>query len=398
MGPRAALVPVGPALSPHRLARYSRQLSLPGFDEDSQRRLAAARVLVIGAGGLGSATIPYLASAGVGTIGVVDTDVVELSNLHRQTAHGMADIGRSKLDSIRDTVKAIDPEIRVELHPEHLDSNNILGILAPYDLLLDGSDNFPTRYLANDAAAITGVPLVWGAILRYHGQVSVAWADHGPTYRDLFPSPPAPGTVPSCADGGVLPSVCAVIGAIMCSEAIKLITGIGEPLIGTVTTYDALSGRFRDIAYGHSEDSAAITELIDYDVFCGVAAASNVGESVVTEPAPSSHESAHSDVVDSVALAQMLEDGKPLQLIDIREPFERAIAVIEPSDFIPLGSLSDRLGDIRRDVPVVLYCHHGVRSEAALRTLRQAGFENIRHLAGGIDAFSMSSARELARY
>lgn len=393
MRPRGALVPVGPPLSPQRLARYSRQLALPGFDEDSQRRLAAARVLVIGAGGLGSATIPYLASAGVGTIGVVDTDVVELSNLHRQTAHGMADIGRSKLDSIRDTVNAIDPEIRVELHPEHLDSNNILGILANYDLLLDGSDNFPTRYLANDAAAISGTPLVWGAILRYHGQVSVAWAERGPTYRDLFPSPPAPGTVPSCADGGVLPSVCAVIGAIMCSEAIKLITGIGEPLIGSVTTYDALSGTFRDIAYGRSEDAAPITELIDYDVFCGT-----ISHDDSETPRDAASGTENHDVVDSVALSRMLERGEPLQLVDIREPFERAIAIIEPSDFIPLGSLRGRLDEIRKDVPVVLYCHHGVRSEVALRMLRECGFDNVRHLAGGIDAYSATADRELARY
>ncbi len=393
MGPRFALVPVGPALSPHRLARYSRQLTLPGFDEDSQRRLAAARVLVIGAGGLGSATIPYLASAGVGTIGVIDTDVVELSNLHRQTAHGMADIGRSKLDSISDTVKAIDPEIRIERHAEHVDSRNILQILGGYDLLLDGSDNFPTRYLANDAAAIAGKPLVWGAILRYHGQVSVSWADHGPTYRDLFPSPPAPGTVPSCADGGVLPSVCAVIGAIMCSESIKLITGIGEPLLGTVTTYDALTGKFRDLAYGRSDGTAPITELIDYDAFCGIESAQDADADVAAEA-----DAGHPDIVDAAELARMLDQGDALQLVDIREPFERAIAVIEPSDFIPFGSLGGRLGDIRRDVPVVLYCHHGVRSDAALRMLRQAGFGNVRHLAGGIDAYSLTAARELARY
>ncbi len=396
VGSLGALVPVGPPLEPQRLARYSRQLSLPGFDEDAQRRLAAARVLVIGAGGLGSATIPYLASAGIGTIGIVDTDVVELSNLHRQTAHGMADLGRKKLDSISDTVKDIDPEIRVELHPEHLDSHNILGILANYDLLLDGSDNFPTRYLANDAAAIAGKPLVWGAILRYHGQASVAWAGHGPTYRDLFPSPPAPGTVPSCADGGVLPSVCAVIGAIMCSETIKLITGIGEPLIGTVATYDALTGRFRDIAFGAADDTAPITELIDYDEFCGVSSAPDT-ETIDTVDIKATT-SVNRDTVDSPELAGMLERGDPLQLIDIRESFERAIAVIDPSDFIPLGSLGSRLEEIRRDIPVVLYCHHGVRSDAALRMLRQAGFDNIRHLAGGIDAYSVTTASDMARY
>jgi len=385
---RGPLVPVGAPLDPVRLARYSRQLSLPGFDEDAQRRLAGARVLVIGAGGLGSATIPYLASAGIGTIGIIDTDVVELSNLHRQISHGLADLGRRKLESISDTVRAIDPAIQLQLHDERLDSSNALRIFADYDLVMDGSDNFATRYLANDAAAISGKPLVWGAILQFHGQASVAWAEYGPTYRDLFPSPPPPGSIPSCAEGGVLPSVCAVIGAIMCSESIKIITGIGEPLIGTVTTYDALSGRFREISYRTIDDAAPITELIDYDAFCGA--------SPVNQSQPSSM--TNHDTVAPDELAHMLERGDPLQLIDIREPFERAIATIEPSDFYPMGGLGDRLDDISRDLPVVLYCHHGVRSESALRMLRSAGFDNVRHLSGGIDAYSATVAPHLAKY
>lgn len=382
------LVEPGAPLDPERLARFSRQLSLPGFDEAAQRRLANARVLVIGAGGLGSATVPYLAAAGVGTIGIIDTDVVELSNLHRQIVHGVADIGRSKLDSIAESVAAIDPETTVIQHGEHLDSSNILGILANYDILLDGSDNFPTRYLANDAAVLAQKPLVWGAILRYAGQVSVSWAEHGPTYRDLFPSPPPPGSVPSCAEGGVLPSVCAVIGALMGAETIKIITGIGEPLVGTVTTYDALTGRFREIPFGRTEEASPVTELIDYEAFCGVERMTSGTTRV--EP--------HSDSVEPEELARLLDAGDELQVVDIREPYERTIAVIEPSDFLPLGSLMEHLDSIRRDAPVVLYCHSGVRSAYALRLLRNAGFSNVSHLAGGIDRYSMAVAPALVRY
>ena len=358
----------------------------------AQRRLANARVLVIGAGGLGSATVPYLASAGVGTIGIIDTDVVELSNLHRQIVHGVADIGRSKLDSIADSVAAIDPATTVIKHSEYLDSGNILGILSNYDVLLDGSDNFPTRYLANDAAVLTGKPLVWGAILRYAGQVSVAWSEHGPTYRDLFPTPPPPGSIPSCAEGGVLPSVCAVIGAIMSAETLKIITGIGAPLIGTVTTYDALTGRFREIPYGRSDDAARVTELIDYEVFCGVAQEPDAAASATASAAPLAH------TIEPEELALLLGSGRELQVIDIREPFERAIASIEPSDFLPLGTLMDHLDAIRRDAPVVLYCHAGARSAHALMLLRNAGFDNVSHLAGGIDRYSVTVAPSLVRY
>lgn len=382
------LVSPSAPLEPERLARFSRQLSLPGFDEVAQRRLANARVLVIGAGGLGSATVPYLASAGVGTIGIIDTDVVELSNLHRQIVHGVADIGRSKLDSIAESVAAIDPTTKVICYGKHLDSSNILGILADYDVLLDGSDNFPTRYLANDAAVLSGKPLVWGAILRYSGQVSVSWAEHGPTYRDLFPAPPPPGSIPSCAEGGVLPSVCAVIGALMSAETIKIITGIGEPLIGTVTLYDALTGRFRELAYGRSDEVAPITELIDYKLFCGMSDKAKVESDLVPLGRNlTSHE-----------LAQLIAAGGELQLVDIRESYERAIAAIEPSDFLPLGSLMQHLDTIRRDAPVVLYCHSGGRSAHALRLLQDAGFDNVSHLAGGIDDYSVKIDTNLVRY
>ncbi|MEO7348812.1 MAG: ThiF family adenylyltransferase [Terrimesophilobacter sp.] len=382
------LVLPGASLDPQRLARFSRQLSLPGFDEVAQRRLANARVLVIGAGGLGSATVPYLASAGIGTIGIIDTDVVELSNLHRQIVHGVADIGRSKLDSIEESVAAIDPTTKVICYRKHLDSSNILGILADYDVLLDGSDNFPTRYLANDAAVLSAKPLVWGAILRYSGQVSVSWAQHGPTYRDLFPSPPPPGSVPSCAEGGVLPSVCAVIGAIMSAETIKIITGIGQPLLGTVTTYDALTGRFRELAYGRSDEVAPVTKLIDYQQFCGI------GDEITA--AGDTLKLANNLTAEE--LARLIEQGGELQLVDIRESYERAIAAIEPSDFLPLGSLMEQLDSLRRDAPVVLYCHSGGRSAHALRLLQNAGFDNVSHLSGGIDNYSVKVDPTLVRY
>jgi len=379
------------SLSPERLIRYSRQLANPHFGETAQRRLANSRVLVVGAGGLGSATIPALAAMGVGTIGVIDTDVVELSNLHRQLAHGLADIGRSKLDSVADTVARIDPEIEVHRHSVHLDSTNALELFSGYDLVLDGSDNFVTRYLVNDAAAITGIPLVWGAILGYGGQAGVAWAGHGPTYRDLFPVPPAPGTVLSCAEGGVLPTVCATIGAIMCSETVKILTGIGEPLIGRVTSYDALSGRFRELEYTASDEVDPITELVDYEAFCGVKTDQNASAAPNSSNAPS-------DTIGSRELATLLHAGSPLQVIDVREPFERAIVTIDSSELIPLGGLETQLGDIRTDVPVVLYCHHGMRSERALRLLQGAGFTNVRHLVGGIDDYAQVIDPALARY
>lgn len=396
MAAQGALVEPGPPLPPERLARYSRQLALPGFGEPAQRRLAAARVLVIGAGGLGSATVPYLASAGIGTIGIVDTDVVELSNLHRQIAHGMTDLGRRKLDSLADAVARIDPETRVVPHDVRLDSHTILDILENYDLLVDGSDNFPTRYLAGDAAALTGKPLVWGAILQYGGQASVSWAGHGPTYRDLFPVPPAPDAVLSCEAGGVLPSVCAAIGAILSAETVKLVTGVGEPLLGRVTTYDALTGRFRELEYAADESAPAVTGLIDYELFCGL-----TGRGVGAAADESAARGATSEGPDTIApdeLADLLRSGAPLQLIDIREPFERSIASIEGSELIPMGALPSSLDRIRTDLPVVLFCHHAVRSASALRFLREEGFDNVRHLAGGIDEYAALVEPSLARY
>ena len=386
----AQVTPVepGPSLTPERLARYARQLALPGFDELAQRRLASARVLVIGAGGLGSATVPYLAAAGIGTIGIVDTDVVELSNLHRQIAHGMNDLGRSKIDSITDAVLAIDPEIVVVPHPVRLDSSNALDLFAHYDLVLDGSDNFPTRYLVSDAAQLSGIPLVWGSILGYGGQVGVSWAEHGPTWRDLFPQPPAPGEVPSCATGGVLPGVCATIGSIMVTEAMKLLTGVGRPLLGRVSVYDAITATFREVRFERSPDAAAVTGLVDYELFCGLRQAEGTAVPMAE----------HSGTeVSPARLAELLREPGKLQLIDIREPWEARIVSLEGSELIPLGGLPDAIDRVRRDVPVVLYCHSGARSAQAVRFLENAGVR-ASHLTGGIDAYATSIDPSLARY
>ncbi len=387
-GPPAVVEP-GPPLTTERLARFNRQLLLPGFDEIAQRRLANARVLVIGAGGLGSASIPYLAATGVGTIGVVDADCVELTNLHRQVAHGTEDIDRRKVDSIAETVADIDLEVTVNRHDVRLDSGNALEIFAGYDLILDGSDNFPTRYLSNDAAALLHKPLVWGAVLRFNGQAGVAWADHGPTYRDLFPEPPSRGEILSCAEGGVLPGVCAAIGAIMSTEAVKLLTGIGQPLLGRVTTYDALTGRYRELSYRSIPDVVPITELIDYDLFCGI------------EPAKSSsraNERAQERTITAIDLARRLASHQTMQLVDVREPFECEIARIDGSELIPLGTIERSLDRIRTDIPVVVYCHHGSRSERAMSILRSHGLHNIEQLEGGIDTYAALADPTIARY
>lgn len=358
------LVEPGPALDPARIARYSRQLILPGFGEDAQRRLRAARVLVIGAGGLGSAVVPMLAAAGVGTIGVVDDDVVELSNLHRQLSHGVADLGRAKVDSLADAVRAIDPDTVVHAHRERLGAHNLPALLEDYDLLVDGSDNFPTRFLANDAADLAGKPLVWGAILRFHGQVGIAWRGHGPTYRDLFPEPPSGDEALSCELGGVLPTLCPAIGSLLATEAIKLVTGIGEPLLGRVLVYDALTARTREIAYRADEDAPRVTAL---------------------EPESPAGERDERDAVSAAEVLRAIRAGEPLRLVDVREPDETALRRIPGARLLPLGRL-DAGEDPEGPAPVVVYCERDPRSRRAVRTLRERGID-ARYLAGGIRAF-----------
>lgn len=358
--------------------RYARQMALPGFGPAAQQRLAAARVLVIGAGGLGSSVIPALAAAGVGTIVIVDDDTVELSNLHRQHIHGVADVGRPKARSAAESVAGIDPAIAVEVHEVRLTAGNALELYAGVDLVIDGSDNFATRYLSNDAAALAGIPLVWGAVSQYAGQVGVAWAARGPQYRDLFPTPPPPGSVLSCEAGGVLPTVCSVIGSIMSTEAIKIITGIGAPLIGRVTTFDALTGGFRELSYERNPNGAPIDALIDYEVFCGTA-----------------------PTVDSVTapqLASELAAGGTVTLVDVREQWEADIASLPGSRLVPLGSLDDAIDGLRSAESVVIYCHLGARSARALDILRNNGFTSARQLDGGIDAWSRLVDPDVRRY
>ena len=379
----APLVEPSAPLAPERIARFSRQIMLPGFGELAQRRLAAARVLVVGAGGLGSALVPYLAGAGVGTIGLADDDVVELSNLHRQVSHGLADLGRLKVDSLAESVAAIDPECRVVRHAERLSAANIRDILAQYDVIVDGSDNFPTRYLTNDAALLEGKPLVWGAILRYHGQVGLSWHGHGPTYRDLFPVPPSPDEVLSCELGGVLPTLCATVGALMAGEVVKLVTGIGEVLLGRVMTIDALSGRTREITYESIADAPEITSLIDYEVFCGVDGA-----------ASSTQTEASGAPISAAELLRRMRSGEQLRLLDVREPVEAALRRIDGSELVPLGDLAAGAEPRAGDGALIVYCEQDTRSRRAARLLRERGHADVVYLAGGIDAFA-SVAGEL---
>ena len=355
-----AAVPAGPALTDQQSARASRQLALPGFDELAQRRLANARVLVIGAGGLGSASVPYLAGSGVGTIGLVDDDLVELSNLHRQVAHSTASIGTPKTASLAERVRQLDPGITVIEHQLRLDASNALEIFSGYDLVIDGSDNFPTRYLANDAAQLSGIPLVWGAILGTHGQVSVAWHEHGPGYRDLFPVPPAPGTVANCAEGGVLPGLCGTVGTLLATEALKLITGLGEPLSGRVLSYDALAARTREIPYGRDPQGTAVTQLADYELFC------NGGL-----PAPEPGE-----------LGGFL--------LDVRTGAEWAQGHVAGARHWPLDQLEAALDSgAELDLPseVLVYCAREPRSIRAASRLLAAGI-TARYLPGGITALA----------
>jgi adenylyltransferase/sulfurtransferase len=344
-------------------ARYSRQLALPGFGAAAQQRLAGAKVLVVGAGGLGSTVIPALAAAGVGTIGIVDDDRVELSNLHRQVMHA-GRLGEAKAASAAVTVESLG--VTAVVIAERLTSSNALRLFADYDLVVDGSDNFPTRYLVNDAGVLTGIPVVWGAVSQYGGQAGVSF---GTTYRDLFPTPPPPGSVLSCEVGGVLPTTVAVIGSIMATEVLKLLAGVGTPLVGRVTTYDALTGGFRELAYRKDPTAEPITALIDYEAFCGFA--------------------------QSLSPAELAARADDYLLVDVREPWEAEIASIPGSVLVPFATLDEAELDAGR--PVVVYCHHGVRSASARAQLAARGFR-ASHLAGGIDAWSRDVDPSLARY
>ena len=396
--PPGPLVEPGPALTPARIERYSRTLALPGFGDEAQRRIRAARVLVIGAGGLGSAVIPALAAAGFGTIGVVDADAVETSNLPRQTIHTPADVGRSKVASARDTITGLDAETRVVPVGAMLDSGNALELFAAFDLVLDGSDNFPTRYLVDDAATLTGIPTVWGAVHQFGGQVGLSWAQYGPTYRDLFPVPPEPGSVASCAEAGALPSVCTVIGGLMVSQAITLVTGVGDALLGRAIVHDALRGTFREVRYERDPLAEPVVGLIDYDLFCGIGAATAPGERTTLMERTGG-------AVTNRDLQDLLARGERITLIDVREPWEAQLASIPGSALVPLGELEADLDEdaegvatALRDTSVVIYCHYGPRAEMARRLLIEAGVSDTVVLTGGIDAWARDIDPGMARY
>ena len=389
--PLPPLVQPAAELTREEVARYSRHLIIPEIGVVGQKRLKNARVLVIGAGGLGSPTLMYLAAAGVGTIGIVEFDVVDESNLQRQIIHGQSDIGRPKAESARDTILEINPLVTVRLHETRLEPDNAVDLFEQYDLIVDGTDNFATRYLVNDAAVLAHKPYVWGSIYRFEGQVSVFWEDApegvGLNYRDLYPEPPPPGMVPSCAEGGVLGILCASIASIMGTEAIKLITGIGEPLLGRLMVYDALDMTYRTIKIRKDPETPTITGLIDYEQFCGV----------VSQAAA---DAAHESTVTPTELRDLLDSDAKIALIDVREPVEWEINHIEGADLVPKSVIEsgEGLARIPHDRIPVLYCKTGVRSAEALAALKKAGFSDALHLQGGIVAWARQLEPDMVMY
>ena len=365
-------------LTSAEVERYSRHLIIPEIGALGQRRLKNAKVLVIGAGGLGSPALLYLAAAGVGTLGIIDDDAVDLSNLQRQVIHGVADVGRPKIESARDAVARLNPLVDVRLHDVRLDASNALELFSGYDLILDGADNFATRYLVNDAAAILGKPYVWGSIFRFDGQVSVFWEKHGPTYRDLYPEAPPAGSVPSCGEGGVFGMLCAAVGSLMVTEAVKLITGVGRSMLGRVALFDALGGSWREIRVAKDPAAEPITELTDYEAFC-----------VITPAAPADTE----HTVTATQLATMLASRKAglkdFELVDVREAGEHDIVRIDGAVLIPQGRIlaGEAWQDLPQDRDIVFHCKAGTRSANVLAAAQKAGYQRVSHLDGGILAW-----------
>ncbi|MFI5233597.1 MAG: molybdopterin-synthase adenylyltransferase MoeB [Gemmatimonadales bacterium] len=366
-----------PDLSRDEISRYARHLIIPDVGLEGQRRLKAARVLLVGAGGLGSPAALYLAAAGVGHIGLVDFDVVDVTNLQRQVLHGTKDIGRPKIDSARDRIADLNPHVELTTYATSLTSQNALGIIREYDLVVDGTDNFPTRYLVNDACVMLGKPNVYGSVFRFEGQASVFSAADGPCYRCLFPEPPPPGSVPNCAEGGVLGVLPGLIGMIQATETVKLIVGIGEPLVGRLLLVDALAAQFRTVKVRRNAECPAcgtheITHLIDYDEFCGLTTSD--GRSKMEDVVPE---------ITPVELARHLVKGD-VDLIDVREPHEWDIARIPGARLIPLGQFPAAIRSLNRDRDIVVQCRSGARSANAVRQLQAAGFTRVWNLAGGI--------------
>jgi adenylyltransferase/sulfurtransferase len=388
------LVEKGPALTVEEVRRYSRHLIIPDVAMAGQQRLMNAKVLCVGAGGLGSPALMYLAAAGVGTLGIVEFDTVDESNLQRQIIHGQSDIGKSKALSAKEKIAEINPNVNVVVHEVRLDTDNVMEIFAQYDLIVDGTDNFATRYLVNDACVLLKKPYVWGSIYRFDGQASVFWAEYGPCYRCLYPEPPPPGMVPSCAEGGVLGVLCASIGSIQTTEAIKLITGIGEPLIGQLMIYDALEMSYRKIKVRKdpkcplcSEKPSQTALLPDYEAFCGVL--SDAAEVAVKD-----------STISVSDLKTKIDKKENFLLIDVREPSEFEIVRIPGSVLIPKQGFLDgsALAGLPQDKPIILHCKSGVRSAECLAILKSAGFADATHVSGGVVAWAKQIDTSLPVY
>ena len=378
-------------LSNDEIARYSRHLIMPEVALDGQKKLKAAKVLTIGAGGLGSPLAMYLAAAGVGTLGIVDFDVVDESNLQRQIIHGTSDVGRKKMESARDTIRDINPNVEVRAYEEPLTSENALEIFADYDVIVDGTDNFPTRYLVNDACVLLGKPNVYGSIFRFEGQASVFWAEEGPCYRCLYPEPPPPGLVPSCAEGGVLGILPGAVGIVQATEAVKLILGVGEPLIGRLMLYDALGMSFREMKLRKDPncpvcgENPTVTELIDYQEFCGI---------------PQAQAAEEDNGVPEITVQELkakMDNGEDVNVLDVREPHEYEVANIGVK-LIPLGELPQRLTELDGSENFAIHCKTGGRSAKAVKLLQDAGFEHVYNVKGGITAWSEEIDPSVPKY
>jgi len=381
---RGPLVTQRAELDLDEVRRYSRHLIMPEVAMEGQTRLKAAKVLCIGAGGLGSPVLMYLAAAGVGTIGIVEFDVVDETNLQRQIIHGQSDVGKSKAQSAKETIAEINPNVEVILHETRLDSSNALDIIRPYDLIVDGTDNFPTRYLVNDACVLLHKPYVWGSIFRFEGQATIFWGEKGPCYRCLYPEPPPPGMVPSCAEGGVLGVLCATIGSIQATEAVKLIIGAGNPLIGRLKIYDALEMDLKTIKVRKDPacpicgENPTVTELIDYVEFCGLGRGDEDTQLMNEVPTVEPEELARS----------MKEEAKPV-LVDVREPFETDISNLPwESTLIPLNELAARVHLLSSADDIVVYCRTGARSAQATKFLQSIGYRKVRNLRGGVNGYA----------
>ncbi len=388
------LVTPGPALTVDEVRRYSRHLIIPDVAMAGQQRLMNAKVLCVGAGGLGSPALMYLAAAGVGTIGIVEFDTVDESNLQRQIIHGQSDIGKSKAQSAKEKISEINPYVNVVTHELRLDVSNVMELFAQYDIIVDGTDNFATRYLVNDACVLLKKPYVWGSIYRFDGQASVFWAEYGPCYRCLYPEPPPPGMVPSCAEGGVLGVLCATIGSIQTTEAIKVITGVGESLIGSLMVYDALEMNFRKVKIRKDpncplcSDKPTQTALLpDYEAFCGVI--STAAEAAVT-----------GSTISVMELKEKIDRKDDFLLIDVREPSEFEIVRIPGSVLIPKQGFLDgtALAGLPQDKPIILHCKSGVRSAECLAVLKSAGFADATHVQGGVVAWAKQIDTSLPVY